>query len=433
MPLPPWTIEMIRRGISDVAKRASDPETLEKLKTQATEILQDLPETAARSIDAVVKTAEAGKASVEKWARKQTAIATPMINVSGTLMHPLGTGVPVADRVVQSGIDLLRGDCIADSETSDRIRRKLAQQMDLPADYSVACASSFDAALTAFSQLVEERPLVIHRSHAVHLPNGLPLPDAFGTLLPVIQEVGGIGTVSLKDYENLESFCTIVADVGDLAFELQDFGRRDVLQAVVLPIATVSENSFGLPSAIGAINKGASFAILPGGGLCGGPECGLIIGPSQSMSVITGSMVWQSLQASIAVQSMMTAAMQPSLDSPLPIRTLLETSEANLQSRLERMMARLAVSPRVSETRITHEPAKILSDRNWTVPSRQLRLKHSSRRAEEWALGLQDDYPSVVASVENDELVVDLRWSIAAKDNEIVIAIGGGQESTTNE
>ena len=67
MALPPWTIELLRRGLSDVARRASEPETLEKLKTQATEILQDLPQTAARGIDAVMRSAEAGKKTVQRW------------------------------------------------------------------------------------------------------------------------------------------------------------------------------------------------------------------------------------------------------------------------------------------------------------------------------------------------------------------------------
>ena len=49
MALPPWTIELLRRGITDVARKASEPETIEKVKNQATEILQDLPQTAAKS------------------------------------------------------------------------------------------------------------------------------------------------------------------------------------------------------------------------------------------------------------------------------------------------------------------------------------------------------------------------------------------------
>ena len=80
MALPPWTIEVLRRGLTDVARKASEPQTLEKIRSQATEMLQELPQTAARGIDAVLRTAEAGKRSVEQWSRKHTALAIPMLN-----------------------------------------------------------------------------------------------------------------------------------------------------------------------------------------------------------------------------------------------------------------------------------------------------------------------------------------------------------------
>ena len=287
MPLPPWTVELIRRGITDAARKASDPETLEKLKTQATEILQDLPETAARSIDAVMRRAEAGKESVVRWSQKQTALAVPMVNASGTLMHSQGTGVPIADIAMQSGFALMRGDCLAGDGTGERLQQKLDRCFANSGDVSALVASSFPAAMTAFSQLVDERPLVIHRNHAVRLPCGTPLPDAFGTLLPVIQEVGSVGDVNISDYDSLDSFCTIMADVGDKPLSLPDFGDRDAMKAVVLPVGTVAALADeSIPSAEATLAGGADFVLLPGDGICGGPPCGIIIGPKASLDVI---------------------------------------------------------------------------------------------------------------------------------------------------
>ncbi|MEM6468909.1 MAG: hypothetical protein AAF802_05020, partial [Planctomycetota bacterium] len=67
MKLPPWAIEAIRNGVADVAKKASDPNTIQKVKLQAAELLRDLPENASRGIDAIVKTAsETAKSAVEQ-------------------------------------------------------------------------------------------------------------------------------------------------------------------------------------------------------------------------------------------------------------------------------------------------------------------------------------------------------------------------------
>ena len=48
MPLPPWSIEFLRRSLDEVATRSGKPESIEKIKQQATEILQNLPQSAAR-------------------------------------------------------------------------------------------------------------------------------------------------------------------------------------------------------------------------------------------------------------------------------------------------------------------------------------------------------------------------------------------------
>ena len=420
MPLPPWTIELIRRGISDVARKASEPETLEKLKKQATEILQDLPETAARGVDAVMRTAEAGKQSVEKWSRKQTAIAVPMLNASGVLLHPLGTGVPLSDATLQAGFELMKGDCMASDPDDSRLHRKLERLLP-DGDFDIAIASSFPAALTAFSQLVQSRPLVIHRSHAVRLPNGKPLPEAFGTLLPVIQEVGSVGSVSVSDYDGLDSFCSIVADVGSEPAMIQDFGSRDAWQAVVLPVATVSTSVHEMiPSAESLLSQGADFVLMPGDGICGGPACGLLIGRREPLSVITQAPAWSSLAASDALQAMMLAALDGDAS---PIHLLLDTNEENLHSRATRMSTRLSASDNVEQCDVTEASANITDGGRWKIPSRQLRLRHASQDAESWAANLREDLPAIIVGVEGKEIVVDLRWIDAAQDNSLATAI----------
>ncbi len=292
MALPPWTVEMLRRGIGEVARKASDLETLEKLKTQATEILQDLPETAARGLNAVMRKAEAGKRSVERWTQKHTALSVPILNASGVLMQPFGHGVPIADAVIDAGLTLMRGNCVHGGDGEARLIHKMEKHLPGQGNLKIAIANNFPGALTAFSQFVQQRPLVIHRSHAVRLPDGVPLPDAFGTLLPVIQEVGSVGSVDIRDFDGFDSFCAIVADDGTRQVELVDFGDRDALQAVVLPIASMNKIDDSLPSAAAMLDRGANVVLLPGDGLCGGPDCGILIGDAEILDLITDSPAW---------------------------------------------------------------------------------------------------------------------------------------------
>ena len=434
MPLPPWTVELLRRSITDVARKASEPETLEKIKKQATEILQDLPATAARSIDAVMRTAEAGKRTVEetvdRWTRKQNAVE--MINASGVLMHDLGSGVPLSEKSIQAGNELLRGDLCGGvhsaQSASDALCRRVEALLPGDAECGVAIASNFAAAMTAFSQLVQERELVIHRSHAVRLPNGQPLPDAFGTLLPVIQEVGSVGDVSVSDYDGIESFCTIMADAGKAPVEYQDFGDRDAMQAVVLPVATFVQSCHtSIPSASTALANGADFVLMPGGGVCGGPECGLLIGRKDALATIVSSPAWPALRASDALQAMLAVSLESIAADPesCPIHALLDTAIENLNSRAERMAARFAGSDDIEACRITENDALLTKGGQWKIASRQLVLKHRELNAADWSKKLQENDPAVVAEVSADEIKIDLRWVNPARDNQLATLLSG--------
>ncbi len=426
---------MLRRGIGEVARKASDLETLEKLKTQATEILQDLPETAARGINAVIRTAEAGKRSVQRWSAQASGLSVPMLNASGTLMHEFGTGVPTAQSVIDAGYDMLRGHCLHTAEAIARLTRQMEKQLPGNDNLTVAIAGNFPAAMTAFSQLVQARPLVIHRNNAVQLPGGVPLPDAFGTLLPVIQEVGSVGNVRIDDFAGLDAFCSIVADNGFDNVQLMNFADRDAMQAVVLPVASIKQIDDSIPSAEKMIDQGADFIIMPGDGLCGGPECGVLIGGRESIDLITTSPAWPALQATGATVAMMAEAMKTASVNAdeLPIRALISTAEQNLRARAERMAIRLTGSDELARCQVTAADARLTTDGRWRFPSRQLRLTHNTLSADAWAAKLREENPAVIVQSDEDDVVIDLRWIAAADDNKLAQLLGGEDESERSE
>ncbi len=428
MAIPPWTIELLRRGLSDVARKASEPATLEKIKTQATEMLQDLPQTAARGIDAVMRGAEAGKKSVERWSRKHTALAVPILNATGVLLSESGTGVPVAEQVLEVGREFMVGDTIGAEMVKERIERRLQRLLPAGGGHAIAITSNFSSALTAFSLLVREKQLVVHRAHAVRLPNGRPLPEAFGTLLPVIQEVGGIDGVQISDFDSLEDFCVILADDGKRAVEPLDFGSRDAFQAIVLPVATLSASPHGdIPSAEAMLTAGADFVIMPGNGICGGPPCGIIIGPEAELRHIQDSNAWDSLKASDAEQAMIlvTLELTSSNADQIPVRALLSTGEENLRARAERLATRLSGSDRIKSCQVTAEDARLSAQGRWRLPSRQVRLRHATLSADEWNRELIEELPAVITTVDGDDVCVDLRWVAAADDAKLGETLGG--------
>lgn len=429
MAIPSWTLEMLRRGIGDVARKASQPETIEKIKTQASEILHDLPQSAARGLDAVMRSADAGKKSVQRWTRKHTTVAVPMLNATGILVNDFGSGVPLAAPVVEVGRELLAGAVIEGPAIQARLSRRVARLLPAGGDHAMAVTTNFGAALAALSVLGRERKLVVHRAHAVRLPGGAPLPNGLATSLtgtPII-EVGSSNRVDVSDFAGMDGFLAILADGGDRPVELFDFNGRDAIQAVVLPIATVAASSDPqIPSAEAMLSAGADIVVLTGDGLCGGPACGILIGRSSLIAQIQSTSVWKLLAAGEAIEAMMVLAMETAgaAGEPLPITALIQTSEENLRGRAERLATRFGGDDAIASCQVTAADARLTGDGRWRFPSRQIRLRHVSRSAEDWASELKEEVPAIFASTLDDDLIVDLRWIAAADDGKLAEALG---------
>ena len=423
MALPPWTVELIRRGLSDVAARAGEPDTIRRWKRQASGLLQELPETAARGIRRVMDTADAGRETVERWSRRQGSAAVPFLNASGILDHPWGSGVPIADATLAAAVEWLRGDVISDHAADDRLRRVLAKAVPTLEGVEVCVTHNFPAALSALCLLGGRRPLVVHRHHAVRLADGTPLPLAFGTGLPVVTEVGAVDRVDAEDFAGIADACVVTADDGSGRWEPLPLGDGGAIHARILEVGTVADRPARIvPSAESTLRDGAQLVVMPGDGIAAGPPCGLIFGPAEELDVIRQSAAWPALRAGQAVHAMLAEAWA----QPSPIDDLIATSPENLKSRAERMATRLSGCESIASARVTAEDARVTGRGCWKFPSRQVELTHRSRTPEQWARHLAGEMPAIAAAVAPETLRIDLRWVNPADDARLAEALARG-------
>ncbi len=433
MALPPWTVEFLRRSLTDVARRAGEPETLQRLKTQAAELLSELPETAARGLDRVMKSAESNKESVRRWTRKHTALCVPMINATGVLFHPEGTGVSTSDEAISAAVDVLRGDAIGGEAMHERVQRRLSRLV--AGERDIAMTTSFSTALGWLTMLLHEHELVLHRHHSVRLPSGESLASA----IPMVTEIGASDAVSEKDFFELDDdkpLAIIQADVGIQAIQTLGLPARKQasIQVAVLPLATfypmdVSGISAPIPSALGMLDAGFDLVVMCGSGLGGGPNCGVLVGKRDLVDSIRNSHSWEMVAATEALGDATTTMMLVTLENAaastesLPINALLGTSEDNLKGRAERLALRLSSSESIASSQVTASPARLTAAGRWTLPSRQVRLRHRDLHANDWGTKLREQVPSVWLGVEGEEVIIDLRWVSPADDAKIADAI----------
>jgi L-seryl-tRNA(Ser) seleniumtransferase len=430
MRLPPWAIEAIRNGVADVARKASDAETISKVREQAVELLRDLPENASRGIDAIMKTAsetargaiDQGRDSILRWKARQTDLAVSCLNASGTLFSAAGTGLPVSDHVLQLGCDILRGDCVEDG-LRDHLDRSLTKLLDVDGR-SVAVTSHLDAAVTALGALASSRAIVMHRSQAIRLPSGNPLPDAFAGI--PLQECGGVQTIEASDFDGIDEACVILADDGNREVRPIDFAGRDVITIAILPFASINQPLADLPCASTLLRSGIDLVVLSGGPATGGVTAGILAGRVSLIESIRNDRRWRTCRASDGVAAMTLAALTDAEPSPLTV--LIQTSEDNLRSRAERMATRLAGDESIAVSQLTDEHATLVQGSRWRFPSRQIRLRHRSLSAETWANRLRKQTPAILTKIDGRDLVIDLRWVPAGGDPQLAEALAPSDE-----
>ena len=422
------------------------PERIEQLKKRAGDLLADLPQTAARGVDSMMRGAKVGKDSIQRWTRRHTALVTPVVNASGCLCDPSIAGVPLCNDAIDVAAEAFQSGSLNNATAHDRLARRLVGCVG-SSDLGVLVAATVDGACLAVANTnATGGKFYFHRSQSQRLPSGRPIPDAFAVGVALhperkIVEVGSVDRVDPLDSRQVVTPATLVAvDNGTAACDWyhSDSGAMsknpDFSRVVYLPVAawnsaSSSENAtLNLPVVLQRLEVSADLVITPGDGAIGGPRCGLIVGDKQRLDAIANSSIWPSLAADVAVQSAMTVTLEllaSGQTDELPVHAMMHTSEENLRSRAERLATRLAAEPMVRTCQITDRAATLSSAGSWSLPSRQLKLAHRDLSATDWAARLMSEVPAVIVGIDEESIVVDLRWIQPSDDAALVATLAG--------
>jgi L-seryl-tRNA(Ser) seleniumtransferase len=436
MAIPPWAAEVLRRGVGGVLEKVP-ADTVEQLRKRATDLLAELPQTAARGVDSVMRGAKLGKESIHRWTRRHISLVTPVVNGSGCLCHPQVANVPMCSDAIELVAEALHSGTLSNPSSHDRLAKRLAKCVG-SGDFGVMITSSVDGACLAIGSALGDSSLYFHRSQSQRLPSGTPIPDAFAAGVSLrrsgaVHEVGSIDRVDPADSRQI-SAPGILVSVDNGAADRDWYHApgdsvqpAELVRVLYLPAASLQEDTFArLPSVMQRLQAGVDLIVTPGNGTLGGPACGLIVGRKKQIDAIGRSAVWPSVVADLATQAAMTVTLEllgSTHSSDVPVQAMIQTSEENLRSRAERLATRFAAESVVRSCQITDKPATISAGGTWSLPSRQLKLTHRDLSAADWAVKLIGEVPAMIVGVEESSIVVDLRWIQPSDDVSLVATI----------
>ena len=381
----------------------------------------------------------------------------PVINATGVILHTNLGRAPLAEVALQRVAEVSRGysNLEFDLATGERgkrdvhVSRLLAKLLNC-GDREVATIAvnnNAAAVLLALNGLAEGGEVIVSRGELVEIGGSFRIPDVMAKSGALLREVGTTNRTRISDYESAISADTkLLLRVHRSNFqivgfteqpslqELADLGRKhniavmeDLGSGELFDLRNVGVH--GEPMIVDSLRAGVNVVTYSGDKLLGGPQAGLISGDPDLVKKIRGNPLFRALRIDkmfyAALEATLLAYLREDYDA-IPTLRMMRVSEDDLQQRAEHITRKLRIdSPRI-EVEVV-ESRSVLgggSAPGTTLPSRAVAVTIAGLSADSILAALRQHRTPIIARVENDRVLLDLRTVAAEQDALIVAALG---------
>ncbi|MFN2523318.1 MAG: L-seryl-tRNA(Sec) selenium transferase [Mycobacteriales bacterium] len=349
----------------------------------------------------------------------------PVLNATGVVLHTNLGRAPLSPAAVEA-MAVAAGyvDVEFDVRTGARARRGrgtlAALRAAVPAAEDVLVVNNGAAALVlATTALAAGRDVVVSRGEMVEIGDGFRLPDLIASTGARLREVGTTNRTSLADYRaavGAETGC--VLKVHPSNFRVEGFTSSvTVAELASLGTLVVADVGSGLlhrepllpdePDVTSALTDGAELVTCSGDKLLGGPQAGLVFGRANLVEQVRRHPLVRALR----VEKTTLAALEATLRGPeTPAWQAIRA--AGLRERCEALAVAVGGEVVPSDGAVGGGGAPGLVLPGWAVAI-------DARLAEPLRVG----DPCVVARVEKDRCLLDLRCIPPADDERVRDAV----------
>ena len=380
----------------------------------------------------------------------------PVINATGVVLHTNLGRAPLAVSALEHARDVAAGysNLEYDLETGERgkrdvhadrlFRKFLSIQGGSVAEISTVVVNNNAAAvLLALNTLAEGGEVIVSRGELVEIGGSFRIPEVMSKSGAKLCEVGTTNRTRITDYERaINERTRLLLRVHRSNFQITGFTEQPRLDELVilarkknLPLmedlgsgALFDLSSVGVnqePGVLDSLRTGVHVVTYSGDKLLGGPQAGILSGRSDLISRMRTNSLFRALRVDkltyAALEATLLAYVKRDFDA-LPILRMMRLSKEEIARRAQAVAGSL--SPRVDIQLLDGEsilgggaaPSAIL-------PTSLLAISCPGLSADELASRLRYFDPPVVARVEEDRVLLDLRTVFPEQDQLIAAAL----------
>ena len=386
------------------------------------------------------------------------SLLSPVINATGVLLHTnlgravLGRRQLEAVARVAGGYSNLEYDLVAGGRGSRHTHARGLLQALTGAEAGLVVNNNAAGVLVTLAALCSGREVIVSRGELIEIGGDFRIPDIMEMSGARLVEVGTTNRTHLADYEK-----AITADTAAIlkihpsnykvvgftaAVVARDLARlargRKICFVHDVGSGLVSDASLGVganpwadePTVGAALEDGADIVTFSGDKLLGGPQAGVIVGRVELLDRIAR----HPLIRAVRVDKMTLAALEETLRmylegaaSEIPLWAMTSATDEEVEGRAVAIVRELepALSDDIKIEAIAHRVvAGGGSAPGAEIGSWAVAVTHATRSAAEIERALRFGSPPVIARVEGDRVLLDVRTVLPDQVADLIGRLG---------
>jgi L-seryl-tRNA(Ser) seleniumtransferase len=383
-----------------------------------------------------------GSSAEERVAKRLSALERPslrrVINATGVVLHtnlgraPLGAWSPLA------GYSNLEYDLAAgrrgkrDAHAAGPLERLLGAP-------AIAVNNNAAAIFLALAELAADGEVVVSRGELIEIGDGFRIPDIMARSGATLREVGTTNRTQIEDYRAaINQRTRLLLRVHPSNFRMSGFTARVELRELTalgrergLPVyedlgsgCVVDLRPFGIdePLVADSFKAGADLVSFSGDKLLGGPQAGILAGKAEIVTRLRRNPLFRALRLDKLIYQVLENTLRNLVLErwdAVPALAMIRQTAGEIQVRAEKLVARV---PEIHAELVTGNsvigggatPEQAIPTTLIAIRCHDVIAFESHLRAGE---------PPVIARIEEDRLIVDLRTVLPEEEGELAAAL----------
>jgi L-seryl-tRNA(Ser) seleniumtransferase len=373
----------------------------------------------------------------------------PVINATGVILHtnlgraPLTSAAIEELRRAATHYSNLEYDLGAGARGKRDVHLSRLIERMTGAEAAVVVNNCAAAVLVTLAALARGGEVVVSRGELIEIGDGFRIPEIMEQSGALLREVGTTNRTRIADYENaINEKTRLLLRVHPSNFTVSGFTEKPEVAELIalgarraLPViedlgsgCLVDLSPFGIqePTARESVEAGFSLVLFSGDKLLGGPQAGIIAGKKNLVMQVRRHPLFRALR----VDKLTIAAMEATLRAYLraawdeiPSQRMIRCPVQEISERAEKLLASLQPNAAVHGARIEITVGHSLvgggSTPAQSLPTKLLRIASTRHSAADLEARLRKGPAGipVIARIENDSLLLDLRTVVPEQEN----------------